>query len=80
LLSVGEKKRVYVQWKKGQATWGEYREVANIYREKNRKVKAQHELNLATMVKDNKKCFYKYNYSKRRNKENLHYLLDAGGN
>lgn len=47
---------------------------------KNRKVKAQHELNLATMVKDNKKCFYKYNYSKRRNKENLHYLLDAGGN
>ena len=49
-------------------------------REKIRRAKAQLELNLATAVKDNKKCFYKYISNKRRAKENLHPLLDAGGN
>ena len=48
--------------------------------EKIRRAKAQLELNLATAVKDNKKCFYKYISNKRRAKENLHPLLDAGGN
>lgn len=38
------------------------------------------ELNVATAVKDNKKCFYKYVSNKRRAKENLHPLLDVGGN
>ena len=45
-----------------------------------RKAKAEHELNLATAVKDNKKCFYRYINSKRRVKENLHPLLDVAGN
>jgi len=45
-----------------------------------RRAKAQLELSLATAVKDNKKCFYKYNSNKRRAKENLYPLLDAGGN
>ena len=49
-------------------------------REKIRRAKAQPELNLATAVKDNKKCFYKYISNKRRTKENLHPSLDAGGN
>jgi len=31
-------------------------------------------------VKDNKKCFYKYIINKRTAKENLHPLLDGGGN
>lgn len=31
-------------------------------------------------MKDNKKSFYKYINAKRRTKENLHPLLDAGGN
>ena len=73
--SLGEK-----EWKKGQATWGEYKEVARICREKIRKAKAQHKLNLVTVVKDNKIGFYKCINSKRRAKENLHPLLDAGGN
>jgi len=45
-----------------------------------RKAKAQHELRLATAVKENKKSFYKYINSKRRTKENFHPLLDASGN
>jgi len=41
---------------------------------------AQPELNLATSIKDNKKCFYKYTGNKRRTKKNLHPLLDEKGN
>jgi len=41
-------------------------------------LKAHLELNLATAVKDNTKCFYKYINDKRRPKDNLHHLLDAG--
>ncbi|KAJ7400175.1 RNA-directed DNA polymerase from mobile element jockey-like protein [Pitangus sulphuratus] len=35
---------------------------------------------LITGIMDNKKCFYKYTTNKRRVKENLHSLLDTGGN
>ena len=49
-------------------------------REKIRKAKAQLKLNLATMVKDNNKYFYKYINSKRRTRDNLHPFLDAEGN
>ena len=48
-------------------------------RDKIRKAKAHLELNLATAVKDKRKYFYKYINIKRRTKENLHPLLDAGG-
>jgi len=48
-------------------------------REKVRRAKAQLELSLATAIKDNKNCFYKYISNKRRAKENLHLLLDTGG-
>ncbi|KAK4824609.1 LOW QUALITY PROTEIN: hypothetical protein QYF61_016878 [Mycteria americana] len=65
---------------KGQATQEEYRDLIKSCREKIRKAKAQLELNLATVVRDNKKCFYKYSNNKKRAKENLPPLLDAGGN
>ncbi|KAK4828655.1 hypothetical protein QYF61_000303 [Mycteria americana] len=74
------KKRVYDLWKKGQATQEDYKDVVRLCREKIRRAKAQLELNLATAINDNKKCFYKYISNKRRAKENLHPLLDAGGN
>ena len=77
LLRLQKKKRVYVLWKKGQATWGDYKEVAKVCREEVRKAKAQLELILATAVKENKKSFYKYINGKRRTKENFHPLLDA---
>jgi len=41
--------------KKGQATWGEYKEVGSLCREKIRKGRDQYELSLATVVKDNEK-------------------------
>ncbi|KAF1410082.1 hypothetical protein FQV24_0007536, partial [Spheniscus mendiculus] len=80
LQRLRKKRRVYRLWKKGQATQGEYRDLVRLCREEMRKAKAQLERNLAAVVKDNKKCFYKYINDKKRAKENLHPLLDAGGN
>ena len=51
LLKLWKKKRVYVLWKKVQATWGDYKEVAKVCREEVRKAKARLELRLATAVK-----------------------------
>ncbi|GAB0204509.1 mitochondrial enolase superfamily member 1 [Grus japonensis] len=79
-LGLREKRRVYHSWKKGQATHEEYKDLVRSCRDKIRKAKAQLEFNLATVVRDNKKCFYKYINNKRRAKENLHPLLDAEGN
>ncbi|KAK4816427.1 hypothetical protein QYF61_016863 [Mycteria americana] len=75
-----KKRRVYHFWKKRQATQEEYRDLVKSCREKIRKAKAQLELNLATVVRDNKKWFYKYINNKRRAKENLPPLLDVGWN
>ncbi|GAB0203785.1 hypothetical protein GRJ2_002844100 [Grus japonensis] len=79
-LELRIKRRVYGLWKKGQATQEDYKDVVRLYREKIRRAKVQLELNLATAVKYSKKCFYKYINNKRRAKENLHPLLDVGGN
>uniref|UniRef100_A0A8B9UU32 Reverse transcriptase domain-containing protein n=1 Tax=Anas zonorhyncha TaxID=75864 RepID=A0A8B9UU32_9AVES len=79
-LELSRKKRVYNLWKRGRATREDYKDVARQCRDKIRKAKAHLELNLATAVKDNKKCFYKYINAKWRTKENLQPLLDAGGN
>jgi len=51
-----------------------------VFRKKIRNSKAQLELNLDVEVKEIKKLFYKYVYSKRSPKENLRPLLDASGN
>ncbi|KAF1484442.1 hypothetical protein FQV17_0012354, partial [Megadyptes antipodes antipodes] len=80
LLGLRKKRRVYRLWKKGQATQEEYRDLVRSCREEMRKAKAQLERNLAAVVKDNKKSFYKYISDKKRAKENLHPLLDVGGN
>ncbi|KAF1505046.1 hypothetical protein FQV18_0002366, partial [Eudyptula minor novaehollandiae] len=80
LQGLRKKRRVYRLWKKGQATQGEYRDLVRSCREEMRKAKAQLEHNLAAAVRDNKKSFYKYINDKKRAKENLHPLLDAGGN
>lgn len=44
------------------------------------KLERQKELHLATIVKDNNKCFYKYISSERKAIENLPPLLVAAGN
>jgi len=76
---LSKKWRVYELWKQGQETQEDYKDAVRLCREKIRRAKAQLELYLATAVKDNKKCFYKYISSKRRAKESLHHLLDVWG-
>ena len=68
-LRLQEENRIYLLWKKGRPTRKEYKEVVKMCREKIRKAKAKHELNMAAEVKRNKKLFYKYINSKRRTKE-----------
>lgn len=41
LLRLQKKKRIYVLWKQGQATLGDYKEVAKVFREEARKAKDQ---------------------------------------
>jgi len=79
LLGLGKKTRVYHLWKKGQATEEEYRGLIRACRGEIRKAKAQLQPRLATVARDNKKCFYKYMHNKKRGKESLHPLLDARG-
>ncbi|GAB0204864.1 mitochondrial enolase superfamily member 1 [Grus japonensis] len=73
------KKEVYRMWKKGLATWEEYRDVVRECRDATRKAKAHLELNLARDVKDNKKGFFKSISSKRKTRENVGPLLNEVG-
>ncbi|GAB0189155.1 mitochondrial enolase superfamily member 1 [Grus japonensis] len=70
------KKEVYRMWKKGLATWEEYRNVVRECRDATRKAKAHLELNLARDVKDNEKGFFKYFDNKRKTRENVGLLLN----
>jgi len=72
LLALRKKRVVYHLWKKGKMTEEECRGLVRSYREEIRKAKAQLELRLATIVRDNKKIFYKYINNKKRDKESLH--------
>lgn len=63
----------------GRSGREEYKDFAGICRGKIRKQKAQLELNPATTVKINKKCFYKYISSDNYTQENLPSLLEAAG-
>ena len=65
------KREVHSMWKKGLATWEEYRNVVRVCRDATRKAKAHLELNLARDVKDNKKGFFKYISSKRKTGETV---------
>jgi len=60
LLGLKKKRGVYHLWKKGQVTQEEYRGLVRSCREEIRKAKAQLELRLVTVVRDNKRFFYKY--------------------
>ncbi|GAB0209615.1 hypothetical protein GRJ2_003427200 [Grus japonensis] len=73
------KKEAYRMWKKGLATWEEYRNIVRVCRGTTRKAKAHLELNLARDVKDNKEGFFKYISSKRKTRENVGPLLNEVG-
>jgi len=57
LLGLRRKRRVYHVWKKGQATQEEYKGLIRSCREEIRKANAQLQLSLATVMRENKKCF-----------------------
>ncbi|KAK4827998.1 LOW QUALITY PROTEIN: hypothetical protein QYF61_022775 [Mycteria americana] len=71
---------VFLGRTQGKGTQEDYKKVVRLCREKIRRAKAQLGINLATAIKDNKKCSYKYINIKRRAKENLHPFLDVRGN
>ena len=79
-MAATQKRRVYGLWKKGLDTHNDYKDAVRLCRVEIRRSKAQLEIHLASAIKDNKKCFYKYVSSKRKTRESLHSLLDAGGN
>lgn len=58
-------------WKKGQAAWEEYRNLIRVCKDAKRKAKVYLELNLARVVKDIKKGFFKSIISKRKTRENV---------
>ncbi|NWT71497.1 RTXE polymerase, partial [Prunella himalayana] len=80
LEELRNKKKMYHLWKEGQISQEVFKGDATACRKKIREAKAQFELKMATSVKDNKKCFYKYIHGKRKGKTNLCSLLDAEGN
>lgn len=53
-LELRDEKRVCDLWRKRQQTQEDYKAIMRLGGKKNRRVKAQLELNLATAVKDNK--------------------------
>uniref|UniRef100_A0A670KJT9 Reverse transcriptase domain-containing protein n=1 Tax=Podarcis muralis TaxID=64176 RepID=A0A670KJT9_PODMU len=73
------KKDVYKKWKRGETTKEEFKQIASTCRHKVRKAKAQNELRLAREVKSNKKGFYGYVRSKRKNKERVGSLRGEDG-
>ncbi|RMB89636.1 hypothetical protein DUI87_33957 [Hirundo rustica rustica] len=71
---------MYQLWKGGQVSQEVFKRAAKTCRKKIREAKSQFELRMATSVKDNKKCIYKYINAKRKGKTNFCSLLDKGGN
>jgi len=67
------------QWKQGQVSWEEYKEIAQLCRDGVRKAKKQLELNLARDAKNNKKGFYRSVSQKRRVKESIPLLISKAG-
>ncbi|XP_062425881.1 uncharacterized protein LOC134137198 [Rhea pennata] len=79
LAKFRQKKKVHRMWKRGQATWENYRNAVRVCRDAARKAKAQLELSLARHVKDNRKGFFKCISSKRKTRENVGLLLKGAG-
>lgn len=68
---------MYRVWKKGQATWEQYRSIIRVCKDAKRKAKVYLELNLARAVQDIKKGF-KSIISKRKSRENCGGCREGG--
>jgi len=73
LIKLKGKKEVYWQWKQGQVSWEEYRDIAQFCKDGDRKAKEQVELNLARDA--NNKGFYRYVSQKKKVKESIPPLM-----
>jgi len=78
LLAKLKWKKVYGVWKEEQATWEEFKNIS-LCREATRKAKVHLELNLARVIKDNRKGCFKYISSKWKTRENVELLLKEMG-
>ncbi|XP_054045493.1 uncharacterized protein LOC128904794 [Rissa tridactyla] len=78
-LDLGKKRKAYILWKRGLATYEDYQDITKLCRGKIRRAKAQSELSLATAVKDNKKRFFQYINRKRKTRENIGPLMNETG-
>jgi len=65
LLGLRKNKKFYYLWKKGQAMQEEYRGLIRLCSEEIKQAKAQLELRLAIVARENKKCFNKYINNKK---------------
>ena len=72
------KKNVYDLWKEGQVMQEDCKDVVRLCRGKISRAKAQLELNLGSVMKDNKKQFYKYISIKSWAKDNPSFLECRG--
>ncbi|KFZ50921.1 hypothetical protein N321_00760, partial [Antrostomus carolinensis] len=75
LVKLKGKVELHRQWKQGQVSWKEYRNIARLCRGEVMKAKAQLELNLARDARKNKKGFYSYVNQKRKAKESISPLM-----
>lgn len=64
---------------KGLCSWEEFGNVVRACRDATRKAKAQSELKLSKVMKDNNKSFFKYVDSKRKTRDNVSALLNKAG-
>ncbi|KAM6364410.1 uncharacterized protein J5M81_015706 [Pluvialis apricaria] len=78
-LDLRKKRKTYILWKRGLATYKDYQDVTKLCRGKIRRAKAQSELSLAAAVKDNKKRFFQYINRKRKTRENVGPLMNETG-
>ncbi|KFQ31696.1 hypothetical protein N332_00599, partial [Mesitornis unicolor] len=79
LAKLKGKIELHRQWKQGQVSWEEYRDVAWVCRDEVKKAKAQLKLNLARDAMKNKEGFYRYVNQKRKVKECVPYLMSNSG-
>ncbi|PKU47375.1 hypothetical protein llap_2342 [Limosa lapponica baueri] len=79
LVKLKAKKKLYRQFRQDEVSWEEYRDAAQLCRDKVRKAKAWLELNLARNAKNNKKGFYRYVNQKRNVKESISPMISKNG-
>ncbi|KFM04153.1 hypothetical protein AS27_10717, partial [Aptenodytes forsteri] len=79
LVKLKGKKEMHRQWKQGQVSSEEYRDLAQLCRDGASKAKVRLELNLARDTKNNKKGFYRYVNHKRKVKESVPSLMSRTG-